>query len=175
MSQSSFAKAASSEFSNETIDPTRAASGAQRWRRALAESLGQDPGATLDEPRRMLAMLKIFGSTRRLADLCLKYPVFAGQAFLEGPSQVLAEALLEHIAADRRLQMRGVKQAGFAVLIAAHMPAALVEIGFGTNPSDAAWMKSAKGQTDLAEAIAKATERYLAEYARRGGATLGGR
>jgi len=70
---------------------------------------------------------------------------------------------------------RGVKQAGFAVLIAAHMPAALVEIGFGTNPSDAAWMKSAKGQTDLAEAIAKATERYLAEYARRGGATLGGR
>lgn len=92
MSPRSFAKSAESEFSNETIDPTRAASGAQRWRRALAESLGQDPGATLDEPRRMLAMLKIFGSTRRLADLCLKYPVFAGQAFLEGPSQVLAEA-----------------------------------------------------------------------------------
>ncbi len=76
----------------EIIDPTRAAAGAMRWRRALAESLGQDPGASLDEPRRMLAMLKIFGSTRRLADLCFKYPVFAGQAFLEGPSQVLAEA-----------------------------------------------------------------------------------
>lgn len=40
----------------------------------------------------MLAILKIFGSTRRLADLCFKYPVFGGQAFLEGPSQVLAEA-----------------------------------------------------------------------------------
>lgn len=92
MSTRSFAKTADNEFSTETIDPTRAASGAQRWRRALAESLGQDPGATLDEPRRMLAMLKIFGSTRRLADLCLKYPVFAGQAFLEGPSQMLAEA-----------------------------------------------------------------------------------
>lgn len=77
---------------NEIIDPSRAAAGALRWRRALADSLGQDPGASLDEPRRMLAMLKIFGSTRRLADLCLKYPVFAGQAFLEGPSQVLAEA-----------------------------------------------------------------------------------
>jgi glutamate-ammonia-ligase adenylyltransferase len=92
MSPKSFARNAETDFSNETIDPTRAAAGAQRWRRALAESMGQDPGATLDEPRRMLAMLKIFGSTRRLADLCLKYPVFAGQAFLEGPSQVLAEA-----------------------------------------------------------------------------------
>lgn len=87
-----FAARSEALFSAETIDPSRAASGAQRWRRALAESLGQDPGASLDEPRRMLAMLKIFGSTRRLADLCLKYPVFAGQAFLEGPSQVLAEA-----------------------------------------------------------------------------------
>lgn len=77
---------------NEIIDPTRASAAASRWRRALAESLGQDPGASLDEPRRLLALLKIFGSTRRLADLCLKYPVFAGQAFLAGPSQVLAEA-----------------------------------------------------------------------------------
>lgn len=92
MPPKSFTPPADSDFTNEVIDPSRAASGAQRWRRALAESLGQDPGATLDEPRRMLAMLKIFGSTRRLADLCLKYPVFAGQAFLEGPSQVLAEA-----------------------------------------------------------------------------------
>lgn len=92
MSSRSYARPSDSEFTTETIDPTRAASGAGRWRRALAESLGQDPGATLDEPRRMLAMLKIFGATRRLADLCFKYPVFAGQAFLEGPSQVLAEA-----------------------------------------------------------------------------------
>lgn len=86
------ARDAHAEQPSETIDPTRAAAAVQRWRRALSESLGQDPGASLDEPRRMLAMLKVFGSTRRLSDLCLKYPVFAGQAFLEGPSQVLAEA-----------------------------------------------------------------------------------
>jgi glutamate-ammonia-ligase adenylyltransferase len=91
---SSFVRAphAHAEPMSETIDPTRAAAAAQRWRRLLAESLGQDPGASLDEPRRMLAMLKVFGSTRRLSDLCLKYPVFAGEAFLNGPSQVLAEA-----------------------------------------------------------------------------------
>jgi glutamate-ammonia-ligase adenylyltransferase len=80
------------EHGADRIDPTRAVAAVSRWRRALAEGLGQDPGAALDEPRRMLTMLKMFGATRRLADLCLKHPVFAGQALLEGPSQVLAEA-----------------------------------------------------------------------------------
>jgi N-acetylmuramoyl-L-alanine amidase len=70
---------------------------------------------------------------------------------------------------------RGVKQAGFAVLIAAHMPAALVEIGFGTNASEATWMASARGQQSIADAIAKSTVKYLDEYARRGGAATGSR
>lgn len=70
---------------------------------------------------------------------------------------------------------RGVKQAGFAVLIAARMPAALVEVGFGTNASEATWLAGAKGQQALAAAIADATGKYLAEYARRGGAALSGR
>jgi N-acetylmuramoyl-L-alanine amidase len=70
---------------------------------------------------------------------------------------------------------RGVKQAGFAVLIAAHMPAARVEIGFGTNASEATWLSSAKGQQALADAIARSTVKYLADYARRGGAAIGGR
>lgn len=70
---------------------------------------------------------------------------------------------------------RGVKQAGFAVLIAAHMPAALVEVGFGTNASEASWLASAKGQQALADAIASATGKYLTEYARRGGAAYSGR
>lgn len=70
---------------------------------------------------------------------------------------------------------RGVKQAGFAVLIAAHMPAALVEIGFGTNPSEASYLASARGQQALADAIARSTVKYLADYARRGGTANGGR
>lgn len=70
---------------------------------------------------------------------------------------------------------RGVKQAGFAVLVAAHRPAVLIEVGFGTNASEAAWLNSTKGQQSLADAIAKATERYLAEYQRRGGSTTSGR
>ena len=70
---------------------------------------------------------------------------------------------------------RGVKQAGFAVLIASHMPSVLVEIGFGSNPSEATWLASAKGQQSLADAIAKSTRKYLDDYARRGGAVPGGR
>lgn len=65
---------------------------------------------------------------------------------------------------------RGVKQAGFRVLVGAFMPAVLVEIGFGTNRSDSAYMTSERGQKDLATAIADATMNYLARYVGRRGA-----
>jgi N-acetylmuramoyl-L-alanine amidase len=70
---------------------------------------------------------------------------------------------------------RGVKQAGFAVLVAARMPAVLVEVGFGTNAAEATWLASPRGQEALAEAIAASTVKYLDDYARRGGAALSGR
>ncbi|MBI1365628.1 MAG: hypothetical protein GC153_06675 [Alphaproteobacteria bacterium] len=76
----------------DCIDPSRAASGVARWRRALAEALGEDPGAPIDRPDRRLVMLRVFGSTRRLADLCLKYPASAYEALVEGASAVIAEA-----------------------------------------------------------------------------------
>lgn len=75
----------------EAIDPSRAAAGFARWRRALAEALGEDPGARLDRPDRKLTMLRIFGSTRRLAELCLKHPATAADAMVEGASSVLAQ------------------------------------------------------------------------------------
>lgn len=65
---------------------------------------------------------------------------------------------------------RGVKQAGFRVLVTAFMPAVLIEIGFGTNPSDASWMTAAREQVELADAIADAAEEYLTRYERRVGA-----
>lgn len=62
---------------------------------------------------------------------------------------------------------RGVKQAGFSVLMRAYMPAVLVEVGFGTNPADARWMASEAGQREAAVAIADATVEYLQHYERR--------
>lgn len=68
---------------------------------------------------------------------------------------------------------RGVKQAGFVVLVTAAMPAVLIETGFGTNAAEARWLASAKGQQSLAEAIADATMEYLAGYQRRRSAGRG--
>lgn len=62
---------------------------------------------------------------------------------------------------------RGVKQAGFRVLVTAYMPAVLVEIGFGTNAADARFLANSAAQNRLASAIASATVAYLARYERR--------
>jgi N-acetylmuramoyl-L-alanine amidase len=62
---------------------------------------------------------------------------------------------------------RGVKQAGFRVLVAAYMPSVLVEIGFGTNAAEASWLSSVRGQVAIADAIANATKAYLDRLDRR--------
>jgi N-acetylmuramoyl-L-alanine amidase len=59
---------------------------------------------------------------------------------------------------------RGVKQAGFRVLVTAYMPAVLVEIGFGTNPREAQFIADPAKQEALAAAIADAAMDYLECY-----------
>ena len=55
-------------------------------------------------------------------------------------SSELAELVQEHLATMHPGPNRGVKQAGFRVLVTAFMPAVLVEIGFGTNAAEAAYL-----------------------------------
>jgi N-acetylmuramoyl-L-alanine amidase len=73
---------------------------------------------------------------------------------------------------------RGVKQAGFMVLVKAFMPAVLVEIGFGSNPDEAAYMTNPAKMDELASAISDGVLEYLKRYERRvttaGGASSGG-
>jgi N-acetylmuramoyl-L-alanine amidase len=68
---------------------------------------------------------------------------------------------------------RGVKQAGFRVLVTAFMPAVLVEIGFGSNPADAAYMTDPARVDELSAAISDAVVEYLKRYERRVTATTG--
>jgi N-acetylmuramoyl-L-alanine amidase len=62
---------------------------------------------------------------------------------------------------------RGVKQAGFRVLVTAYMPAVLVEIGFGTNVEEARFLKNPAKQREIANAVAAAVDEYLDHYERR--------
>ncbi|CAN5342591.1 hypothetical protein BH23GEM2_BH23GEM2_07640 [soil metagenome] len=66
---------------------------------------------------------------------------------------------------------RGVKQANFAVLRTSFMPAVLVEIGFGTNPEEAAFMSDPSKQRLIARAIADGALEYLSHYEQRVGGT----
>ncbi len=65
---------------------------------------------------------------------------------------------------------RGVKQAGFRVLVTAFMPSVLIEIGFGTNPAEARYLRDSQRQREIAASIADATMQYLAGYQRRANA-----
>lgn len=64
---------------------------------------------------------------------------------------------------------RGVKQAPFSVLVRSFMPSILVEMGFGSNRSEAQWLLSPAGQQEIADAIADACVAYLAQYERKVG------
>jgi N-acetylmuramoyl-L-alanine amidase len=60
------------------------------------------------------------------------------------------------------------------VLVTAFMPSVLVEIGFGTNPAEAAYISGETGQRAIASAVADAAMEYLGRYERRvtGASTL---
>ncbi|GLC27574.1 N-acetylmuramoyl-L-alanine amidase family protein [Roseisolibacter agri] len=82
-------------------------------------------------------------------------------------SSELASIVQRRLARAHPGPSRGVRQAGFRVLVSAFMPAVLVEVGFGSNPADAAWMSSAAGQREIAEAVADAAVDYLKRYEQR--------
>ena len=84
-------------------------------------------------------------------------------------SSDLAEVVQHELGLMHPGPSRGVKQAGFRVLVTAYMPAVLVEIGFGTNPDEARFISDPSEQRRIAAAIAKAADAYFARYERRVG------
>ena len=91
-------------------------------------------------------------------------------------SSELADLIQEHLASVHPGPSRGVKQAGFRVLVTAFMPAVLVEIGFGTNAAEAKYLTDRRHQAEIASAVADAAQEYLKRYERRvnGGSDGGG-
>lgn len=66
---------------------------------------------------------------------------------------------------------RGVQQANFVVLRGSYMPAVLVELGFGSNRSEATYLSDADNQRQIAKRIADSVAAYLAHYESRVGGT----
>lgn len=82
-------------------------------------------------------------------------------------SNELAELIQRRIGRIHPGPSRGVKQAGFRVLVTAFMPAVLVEIGFGTNASEASYMTDPARMDELSAAVAEGVLEYLKRYERR--------
>lgn len=84
-------------------------------------------------------------------------------------SSALAASVQRHLKRIHPGPDRGVKQAGFKVLVTASMPAVLVELGFGSNPAEAAFLASDAEQARLADVIVDGTMEYLSRLDRRSG------
>lgn len=83
------------------------------------------------------------------------------QAEVLNESAELALAVQNRLNERLGLKDRGVKQAPFAVLTGATMPAILVEIGFLSNPAEAQQLESADHQQRLAEALALGIDDFV--------------
>ncbi len=77
-------------------------------------------------------------------------------------SQLLAETLLDHVAADRRVESRGIKQAGFAVLKSVEFPSVLVETAFINNPREVKLLNDPEFQRSLGRQLATGVVSYFA-------------
>ncbi|MFQ5799189.1 MAG: N-acetylmuramoyl-L-alanine amidase, partial [Bacteroidota bacterium] len=79
-------------------------------------------------------------------------------------SEQFAGLLQQEMEKRLELQNRGVKQAGFYVLVGASMPNVLVETGYLSNWSEEKFLKSRAGQQKVARGIFQAVRKYKEEY-----------
>lgn len=79
-------------------------------------------------------------------------------------SEKFAEYLHKEFDKHPTLNSRGVKQAGFYVLVGASMPSVLIESGFLSNPKDAKHLSTASGQQKFAEYVFNGIKKYRESY-----------
>ncbi len=97
------------------------------------------------------------------SDLKLILWDLAQQTYLDESSR-FAQAIQEEMNAATGVANRGVKQAPFKVLVGATMPAALVEVGFITNPAEETKLRTDEFQNTMVDALTRAVLRYKTDY-----------
>lgn len=79
-------------------------------------------------------------------------------------SERFAEYLHKEFDKHPSLSSRGVKQAGFYVLVGASMPSVLVESGFLSNTNDAKHLSTSSGQQKFTEYVFNGIKKYRESY-----------
>ena len=106
------------------------------------------------------AVLELEGATgKKLTNEDLIQATIAQSAFAS-KSEKFASMVQKEIKKRVQSKDRGVKQAGFYVLMGASMPNVLVELGFISNPSEEKKLRSPQYRDQLATAIYRAVEQY---------------
>ena len=100
---------------------------------------------------------------KKLTDEEIIIATMAQSAFVKF-SELFARLMQEEVCKTTKLEDRGVKQAGFYVLIGASMPNVLFEASFLSNEGDERFANSEAGQNKIAKGIVNAIIRYAEEY-----------
>lgn len=79
-------------------------------------------------------------------------------------SEKFSDLLNNYWTRNVKIKSRGVKQAGFYVLVGASMPSVLIEAGFLSNREDERYLKSGSGQQEIAQAIFSSVLQYKNYY-----------
>lgn len=79
-------------------------------------------------------------------------------------SEKFSDILNQEMRKNNTIPSRGVKQAGFYVLVGASMPGVLFEAGYLTNRSDAKYLKSQRGQNEIARRMFNSIKTYKKYY-----------
>jgi N-acetylmuramoyl-L-alanine amidase len=79
-------------------------------------------------------------------------------------SEKFADITVKQFEQNLNLASRGVKQAGFFVLVGASMPSVLVETGYVSNEKDARYLRSEQGQNEIAQSIFNAVKTFKTYY-----------
>jgi len=79
-------------------------------------------------------------------------------------SEFFADIAQQELEEHTGIPNRGLKQAGFLVLVGASMPNVLVETAYLSNREDERFLKSENGQHKIAEALFTAIKKYKEEY-----------
>lgn len=79
-------------------------------------------------------------------------------------SEKFSDVTNKRMGSGMTLGSRGVKQAGFYVLVGASMPSVLIELGFLSNKKDESYLTSKNGKQKIAESIFKGIQDFKQFY-----------